>query len=84
MSTPKPGGVPVRIVSYKPLGKESALRGFLYIRQEGQQGFVSPPQITSDVNGEKKYFPVLKWPRAWGDCILAELEAFIDETAVTP
>lgn len=90
----KQGGVPVRIVSYKPLERESNLRGFVtleigkpgacltvydarYIKQGAQAGFVAPPQIASEQNGERKYFPILKWPRAWGDSILAALEDYL-------
>lgn len=60
-------------------GNELTVYDARFIRQPGQKGFVSPPQRTSTdpATGQKKYHPILTWPRSWGDSIMEALERYL-------
>lgn len=49
-------------------------RDFRFIRQDGQTGFITPPQKDyTNKDGEKKYTTLIDLPKSWKDDILAKL-----------
>ena len=81
----------VNVISLKPLPNAGGLKAFADIEigplvihgvrliqaSASQSPFCAPPQNEVVKDGEKKYFPVLTWPREWGYAITrAVYEAF--------
>ena len=51
-----------------------------YIRQDGQKGYVAPPQeVLVGEDGGRKYLPTLKWPDEWKQPILDAVMAAVAE-----
>lgn len=51
-----------------------------YIRQDGQKGYVAPPQeVVTEPNGGRKFLPSLKWPEEWKQPILEAVLAAVAE-----
>ena len=83
----------LRVLEVHPL-RQGALRAFVtlqigplviyrarYIRQDGQRGYVAPPQeAVAGPDGERRFLPALKWPEEWKQPILEAVLAAVGET----
>ena len=83
----------ISVIALKPVHNGGALRAFVdlrigpvtfhktrYIRQDGQQGFVVPPQETwEDQGGKKHYVPLVTWPKAWSPRILEAVTTAMED-----
>ncbi|MGI4790603.1 MAG: hypothetical protein ACRYFS_17350 [Janthinobacterium lividum] len=89
-----PPAITPRVLEVHP-NRQGALRAFLtlqigplviyrvrYIRQDGQRGYVAPPQeVVTGPGGDRKYLPVLKWPEEWKQPILDAAIAAVEESS---
>ncbi len=82
---------PISCSNFKPLSKNSNLKGFFeveiltgfgplifrdfrFIQQDGQKGFVSPPQKTFEAHdGTTKYVSLVELPKEWKEEILKKV-----------